>query len=67
MLAECELCDWTFERDETDDMEEHNRNIMDAFEEYAQHMWRSHRDRARTDPIAVQYIRAVAAKQARTS
>jgi hypothetical protein len=67
MIGECELCDWTFERDETEDLEEHSRNVMDALEEYAKHMWLQHPDRARTDSIALQYIRAIAAKQARTS
>lgn len=48
-------------------MEEHNRNIMDAQEDYAKHMWQRHPDRARADAVAIAYIRAIAAKQARTS
>jgi hypothetical protein len=67
MLVECGLCDWTFERDETDDMDEHNQNVMDAQEEYAKHVWLKHPDQARTDYVAVAYIRAIAAHQARTS
>jgi hypothetical protein len=63
-LVECGLCGWSWTLDE--DREEHEI-LSEAAVAYARHMWNDHPDLARTDPIAVEYIRARAAHQARTS
>jgi hypothetical protein len=56
-----------YECDDPEDEESYTDALREGSVLYARHMWNRHYDVARTDYLAVMFIRLIAAEQARTS